>query len=67
MPIGRIISFVLSASVGIWAICSGSPHDTSPVTIYIAAGLFVLLGVALIISIVSRWLQSLAQELREGV
>jgi hypothetical protein len=53
-PIGRVVSLVLWVLVGVWGISSGKPHDTSPIAVYIAVGLFVLLGITLIISIVLR-------------
>jgi hypothetical protein len=54
-PIGRVISFVIWVLVGIWGILRQERHGrTSPVAVYLAIGLFVLLGVILVISIVRR-------------
>jgi hypothetical protein len=56
-PIGRVVSFIVWVLVGIWAISSrqpNQPHATSPIPVYVAVGLFVLLGLVLIVSILHR-------------
>jgi len=52
-PVGRIISFIVWVFVGIWDI-STQLHATSPWATYVAIGLFVLLGVLLVVSILYR-------------
>ena len=55
-PVGRVVSFVLWVLVGVWGLLSGKPHGTSPIAVYIAVGLFVVLGLLLIVSILFRLL-----------